>query len=419
MKQLIFKPSLNKNKKYLVAVSGGPDSMALISALNESKFNLIVVHVNYQMRKSASDDQNLVTNYCKKNNIRLYFKLRTESVEGNFQSWAREYRYNFFKEIYLKEKCDVLLTAHHQDDKIETYIMKQQRPAFYDSPSLQEQAIIKGMQVIRPLLNYKKQDLISYCNAKSVNFNHDETNFESKYIRNKIRNTIIANLNDKSRKKYLKDISFAQSKHEKINAKFLKDYLGVIKDKAINVTAFNKLKLDDKVKSLYKFIVVSSSVNPSALSFKRLESISKQVVSAKPNLVIKLDASSYLIKSYKSLTIANSLNEQKFSYVLNKLVFKQFKEFKLSKDGLSLQGVHIYKNDLPLTIRSYQSGDKVVIKNGHKQLARLFIDAKVAKNIRYSIPVVLNAKGEILLVSNYYVNPERKRLQNSVFVIKC
>jgi tRNA(Ile)-lysidine synthase len=419
MKQLIFKPNLNKNKKYLVAVSGGSDSMALISALHESKFKLIVVHVNYQFRKSALDDQNLVINYCQKNKIKAFYKVRSEVVVGNLQSWAREYRYNFFKEIYVKEKCNALLTAHHQDDMIETYIMKKQRPAIYDSPAIQEYAVIKGMQVIRPLLNYKKEDLINYCSSKSVKFNHDETNFESKYQRNKIRNTIINNLTEKSREKYLKEIAFAQIKHEKINAKFLKEYNSIIKDNAISVAAFSKLDLDFKIKSLYKFIVAGSNLYPSLLSFRRLESISKQIISTKPNLKIKLNDSFYLIKSYSSLTITNISNEKQFKYIVDKLAFKQFKEFKLSKQGLSLQGVHIYKADLPLTIRSYQSGDKVAIKNGHKQINRLFIDAKVAKNIRSSIPVVVNVKGEILLVSNYYVNPERKRLQNSVFVIKC
>ena len=393
--------------------------MALISALHESKFKLIVVHVNYQFRKSALDDQNLVINYCQKNKIKAFYKVRSEVVVGNLQSWAREYRYNFFKEIYVKEKCNALLTAHHQDDMIETYIMKKLRPAIYDSPAIQEYAVIKGMQVIRPLLNYKKEDLINYCSSKSVKFNHDETNFESKYQRTKIRNTIINNLTEKSREKYLKEIAFAQIKHEKINAKFLKEYNSIIKDNAISVAAFSKLDLDYKIKSLYKFIVAGSNLNPSLLSFRRLESISKQIISTKPNLKIKLNDSFYLIKSYSSLTITNISNEKQFKYIVDKLAFKQFKEFKLSKQGLSLQGVHIYKADLPLTIRSYQSGDKVAIKNGHKQINRLFIDAKVAKNIRSSIPVVVNVKGEILLVSNYYVNPERKRLQNSVFVIKC
>jgi tRNA(Ile)-lysidine synthase len=419
MKQLNFKPILNKNKKYLVAVSGGPDSMALISALVESKFDIVVVHVNYQMRKSANDDQALVTNYCKRNKIRLYSKVRKETVVGNFQSWAREYRYNFFKDIYIKEKCDVLLTAHHQDDKIETYVMKQLRPAIYDSPSLQDQVVIKEMKVIRPLLNHTKEELINYCKNKLVSFNHDETNFDTKYYRNKIRKTIVKDLTLKTREKYLKEIAIAESEHKKITAKFNKDYASITKDKSINISAFQKLNLNTKIKSLYKFIISDSSIKPNSLSFSRLESICKQIDSAKPNLVIKVGDSSYLIKSYNSLTLVNNLQIKHFKYVLDKIVFKKYKEFKLVKEGHALQGVHIDKSDLPLTIRSYQTGDKVVIKNGHKQIARLFIDAKVDKHLRSSIPVVVNVKGEILLVSNYYVNPERKRLQNSVFVIKC
>jgi tRNA(Ile)-lysidine synthase len=297
--------------------------------------------------------------------------------------------------------------------------MKQLRPAFYDSPSLQEQVMIKDMKVIRPLLNHTKEELINYCKTKLVSFNHDETNFDTKYYRNKIRKTIVKDLTLKTREKYLKEIAIAESEHKKITAKFNKDYASITKDKSINISAFQKLNLNTKIKSLYKFIITDSSIKPNSLSFSRLESISKQIDSVKPNLVTKVGDSSYLIKSYNSLKLVNSLQETKFKYVLEKVVFKKYKEFKLVKEGHILQGVHIAKTDLPLTIRSYQSGDKVVIKNGHKQVSRLFIDAKVDKNLRSSIPVVVNAKGEILLVSNYYVNPERKRLQNTLFVIKC
>lgn len=419
MKQLTFKPNLNKSKKYLVAVSGGPDSMALVAALFASNLNITVAHVNYKMRKSASGDQQVVVDYCKKNNIEMFIKVRTENIVGNFQTWAREYRYDFFKEIFFKEKCDVLLTAHHQDDKIETYIMKQQRPAMYDSPSIQEQNIIKGMNVIRPFLNYKKDDLVNYCNLNKIKFNHDETNFDSKYQRNKIRNTIINNMTINTREKYLTEIALAQSKHEETELKFSEEYNGILKNKEIDVSLFSSLSIESQVKSLYKFIVSSSSIKPNLLSFKRLNNISKQILSAKPNLKLKISDSIFLLKSYNSISITGESQEIRYEYVIEQISFKKYKEFKIAKTGLRLEGVFVDRKDLPLTIRSYQPGDKVVIKNGHKQVSRLFIDAKVAKNERSSIPVLLNAKGDVLLVSNYYVNPERKRLQSNVFVIKC
>ena len=419
MKQLTFKPNLNKSKKYIVAVSGGPDSMALVASLVASKINIVVAHVNYKMRKSADDDQKLVVDFCKKHNIKIFSKVRNENTVGNFQSWAREYRYDFFKEIYIKEKCDALLTAHHQDDKIETFIMKQQRPAIYDSPSLQESNAIKNMNVIRPLLNYKKSDLIDYCNFNKINYNNDETNLDSKYERNRIRNTIIKNMTINTREKYLNEIEIAQKKHEESQLKFSKEYNAILKNNEIDVSLFSSLSNESKVKALYKFIVNSSSIQPNLLSFKRLNNISRQILSAKPNLKVKISDIVFLMKSYNTISITKDSNEIKFEAVLKHITFKKYKEFKISKTGLRLEGVFIDKKDLPLTIRSYQSGDKVVIKNGHKQVSRLFIDAKVAKNERTSIPVVLNAKGEILLVSNYYVNPERKRLQSNVFVIKC
>ena len=419
MKQLIFKPNLNKNKKYLVAVSGGPDSMALLASLCVAKLNLVVVHVNYKMRKTADNDQQLVFNYCKENNIKIISKVRTETIVGNFQSWAREYRYDFFKYIYTKEKCYALLTAHHQDDKIETYIMKQQRPAIYDSPSLMENTMIKNMLVIRPLLNYRKSELIDYCNNNNIRFNNDESNLDPKYQRNKIRNTIIKNMSLNTREKYLKEIALAQLRHDTKQLKFISEYNKIIKNSLIDVSLYSHLSNENKIKSLYKFIAANSSIKPNLLSSKRLNNISNQILSIKPNLKIKINDSFFLIKSYNSLSISNNTKESEYKYVIKQLSFKKFNEFKISKTGLRLEGVFIDKSDLPLTIRSYRPEDKVVIKDGHKQVSRLFIDSKVAKNIRSSIPVVVNIKGEILLVSNYYVNPERKRLQSNVFVVKC
>jgi tRNA(Ile)-lysidine synthetase-like protein len=279
--------------------------------------------------------------------------------------------------------------------------------------------MIKNMLVIRPLLNYRKSELIDYCNNNNIRFNNDESNLDPKYQRNKIRNTIINNMSLNTREKYLKEIALAQLRHDTKQLKFISEYNKIIKNSLIDVSLYSHLSNENKIKSLYKFIAANSSVKPNLLSSKRLNNISNQILSIKPNLKIKINDSFFLVKSYNSLSISSNTRESEYKYVIKQLSFKKFNEFKISKTGLRLEGVFIDKSDLPLTIRSYRPEDKVVIKDGHKQVSRLFIDSKVAKNIRSSIPVVVNIKGEILLVSNYYVNPERKRLQSNVFVVKC
>jgi tRNA(Ile)-lysidine synthetase-like protein len=418
MTKLIFKPKLNKLDKYLVAVSGGPDSMALLSELFSNDYNIVVAHVNYKKRKSADRDQKLVQEFCKKRKIKLFIKTRKEKVEGNFQSWAREYRYNYFKEIYLKEKCSALLTAHHQDDKIETYIMKKQRPAIYNSVSLHDKTIIKEMNVIRPLLEHSKNDLINLCKERNVKFGTDETNQETKYSRNKIRNEVIEKLTVKSREKYLKKIEIDENKLAKSISKSNEEYKLVVDSKTIKLGIFNKLKAINKVMTLYKFLVDNSRVDPRLLSKDRLSSLAKQLNSSKPNLNIKVTENVFIIKSYDKATLSEKVDIHSFSYKIRNTKNSNFKEFKIQSSGDALEGVHVLKQDFPLTIRSYKSGDKIVIKNGHKLVNRLFIDKKIPQILRPSIPVVVNVKGEILLISKLYVKPERKRLQSNLFVVK-
>jgi tRNA(Ile)-lysidine synthetase-like protein len=419
MNKLTLVSKLNKKHKYLVAVSGGPDSMALIFELVSSNFNVVVVHVNYKKRDSAHDDQKLVTTFCKKYKIKLYTKSPSEQPRGNFQSWARTFRYNFFKKIYEKEQCNGLLVAHHQDDKIETYLLKKNRPAIYANSSLPNESLVFGMKVYRPLLNYRKDDLVNYCKINNIKFNIDETNTKSIYSRNKIRNDIILKLTEKQRQNYLRLIELEQKKIEAETKDFENKYQKIFNYNQIDIAGFNKLKQSFKIRALYKFITNLTSINPSLLSFKKLNDYVKQFSTNKPNISIKIGHWIYLTKSYNSLQITSSNTQTGFSYVITKLAPKKFKEFCLEKNGEANQGIHVLPSDFPLVVRSYQSSDRISLKNGHKFVKRLFIDKKVPQYLRMQIPLLVNAQGEILLVSKYYVNPQRKRLQSNLFVVKC
>ena len=95
----------NKDLKYLVAVSAGPDSMALLDMLYKDGFNLVVCHVNYKTREDSDKEENIVRNYCKDNNIKIYVNIYHDNSKGSFEDKARKFRYNFFADIYKKRKC--------------------------------------------------------------------------------------------------------------------------------------------------------------------------------------------------------------------------------------------------------------------------------------------------------------------------
>ena len=115
------------SQKYIVACSGGPDSMALLDMLRNHNFNIIVAMVNYKTRLESDDEEILVKNYCQKYNIKCYTTTFDEKCERNFEAVARKFRYNFFSEIYFKENASGLFVAHHKDDVIETYLLKKHR----------------------------------------------------------------------------------------------------------------------------------------------------------------------------------------------------------------------------------------------------------------------------------------------------
>ncbi|TNK96322.1 tRNA lysidine(34) synthetase TilS, partial [Mycoplasmopsis pullorum] len=105
------------NQVILLAISGGPDSIFLLNKyINHN--NIVVAHVNYNQRFNSDIDQKIVEEMCKKHNIPYeILSLKKDDYQGgNFQNWAREQRYNFFKQVYDKYQCNVLFVAHHIDD---------------------------------------------------------------------------------------------------------------------------------------------------------------------------------------------------------------------------------------------------------------------------------------------------------------
>ena len=118
---------LSKNKKYIVGVSGGPDSMALLDMLRIKSYSIIACLVNYHKRSDSSLDYEVVHDYCIKHNIPLAYKEIFHYEKGNFQAQARKMRYDFYKEVAKLHNGDAVLLAHHFDDYLETVMMQKER----------------------------------------------------------------------------------------------------------------------------------------------------------------------------------------------------------------------------------------------------------------------------------------------------
>jgi tRNA(Ile)-lysidine synthase len=181
---------LNQNKKYLIAVSGGPDSMCL---LNLCKKNIaLVCHVNYNKRASAMRDENIVKQYCKKNRIKLKILNVTKIIydqykKNNFEHIAREIRYDFFYKCAKAINNFNILIAHNLDDFVETAIMQEEKKSKSLFYGIKQISFHHGLNIYHPLINYRKKELKKYCIEHDIIFGIDETNFSDLFYRNRIR----------------------------------------------------------------------------------------------------------------------------------------------------------------------------------------------------------------------------------------
>lgn len=400
--------SYQKDVPYLVAVSGGPDSMALLNMLYEANFShLLVALVNYKKRKESDEEESLVRNYCQNRKIPFFKKDYIDNgKKGSFQAKAREFRYAFFAEIYKKFHCFGLFVAHQKDDLIETYVLKQKRKVINESYLILPQAEVKNMRVYRPLLNIYKKELEEYCKVHHLPYGIDMSNFLPLYTRNQIR--LDLTLQDKE-KMYEEAIQKEEQLQQKIRQvqDFITTHNMILKtDLQDKDDLFLQLFLYYKIDRKYR-----KEVHKSLLC-----QLKNFLQSSKSNLSFCIKDNYYLIQAYEQILFSYIDNEP-FCYEIKELSFLQTPHFLTQDTGKKMEGIYLEEQDFPIFIRSYKKDDKIKLKDGYKKVSRLFIDKKIPLHERMKYPLIENQNHEILFVYHLYRNYERKNSQNNYFVL--
>ena len=183
------------SKTFLLAVSGGADSMVLSSLFKMSNLKFEIAHINYHFRGEDSNlDQKIVENFCTTNQIKFHLKDITEEEKSkmtSLQNWARKIRYDYFFRILEEENLDYIVTAHHLNDELETFFI-----------NLSRGSGIKGLsgipknenKILRPLLKFTKAEIYAFAKENHINFREDKSNQKDDYLRNKIRNHLTPKL---------------------------------------------------------------------------------------------------------------------------------------------------------------------------------------------------------------------------------
>lgn len=190
------------NETIVVAVSAGPDSMALLSLLLELKkdqeeqqsLKIIAAHVDHCLRDDSQQESELLQSFAKSNDFELVETkwLPELHPKTGVEAAAREFRYDFFARVAQENNANYLLTAHHGDDLLENILIKLVRSGnVAEMNSLKPIRLWHDKLLLRPLLGFQKAELESYCLGNNIPFIIDATNQEDFTIRNRMRNHVV------------------------------------------------------------------------------------------------------------------------------------------------------------------------------------------------------------------------------------
>jgi tRNA(ile)-lysidine synthetase len=409
----------NKEDKIAIALSGGVDSIVLFHLLvteyKDSYKELVVFHINHGLREESYEEAEFVERFVKDFDVKFYKEeLNMSDLERDSHTseemLARELRYQAFNKMAKLEGVTKLLTAHHKNDQVENILMRLLTGRSIDhSLAICEEIEMAGLTIYRPLLNSLKAELEEYAKEKNLHYYVDATNFDTDYTRNNIRHNIVPLLNDINSGSFDNLINFAnyyQNINNNLKKTILskkdnyifsrdKDKISLVKDKFLEL---NEEEMYFLLKDLITDELGVFDVKQKAI-FDVVSSLKKNTGNKSYDLKNNLK----IISQYETLyihKIEKKCYNEKIEIIIDKICENSVYEFYQNKFIISTDAkdseIGFNKSELPLLITTKKEGDRVRRGEINKKLSRIFIDEKIPKELRDTLPVIRNNKGEVL-----------------------
>jgi tRNA(Ile)-lysidine synthetase-like protein len=189
-----------RSMKYVVSLSGGVDSMVLISILHFLRFDVVGIHINYNNRKEGVSEMRFLEEWCAFNKILLYTKsinkiIRFNMKRTDYELQTKQIRFDFYKEVCKKEKSSYVLLGHHKDDIVENVFANVCRGRnMLDLAVIKKDSIINDVHIGRPMINYYKDIVYDFAHRNQIPYFKDSTPKWS--VRGKYRNIIYPSIED-------------------------------------------------------------------------------------------------------------------------------------------------------------------------------------------------------------------------------
>lgn len=410
---------LTKDERFLLAVSGGFDSMFLLNFLYDNKYNVTVAHCNFDLRGEESEgDEELIRNFCNERKIEIMvmkFNTLFYAVSNSLsvQMAARNLRYSWFQNLCIEHGFTKIVTAHHKSDNAETMLINLVRGTGFKG--LEGIHPVAG-NIVRPLLCLTRYELKQISNYYKFDFREDSSNTDDKYFRNNIRKNVIPEF-------YKLNHSFEDTMYQNAvvfshTNKFVNYYLDKIRKKIINKSNENLLiNIPELLKCPQPQFVLYSIVSEFGFNaavctemFRSLEGISGKSFYSATHIVLK-DRNELIVQLIITQENPEYVVSAKMTYL--KTIHHQWL-FKISGNTTIINNnekvkVDFKKLKFPLTIRKWQIGDKIkpLGMKGTKKLSDIFIDKKLSK-LQKNKTWVVESENNIVWVSGIVINDDYK-----------
>ncbi|WP_066321836.1 tRNA lysidine(34) synthetase TilS [Bacillus sp. FJAT-29814] len=416
-----------ENKKIVVGVSGGPDSLALLHYLNQTKekrhLTIIVAHVDHMFRGQESfEDALFVKEYCEKiavpfEMVRINVPEKMKAEGKSSQSAAREARYDFYRKVMERYQAPYLALGHHGDDQMETMLMRFTR----GSTGMARAGIPFSRPfgqgtIFRPFLCLTKNEILEYCERHRLTPRIDPSNNKDTYSRNRFRHKVLPFLKNENPlvhehfqrfgEELQTDEAFLQELTiEKMNTVVKNKEIGKI---IIDIAEFLEMPLPLQRRGIQLILNYLYKEKPAALSAVHIDQIFYLINYGGPSGELDLPGDLKVYRSYRELLFQfQHLKVEKYSIQLNGpgsvnlpngVLTAEYSKGNIQDTKAHTALFSVEAVQWPLIIRTRQSGDRMTLKGmtGSKKLKDIFIDQKIPMYDRDLWPVITDRNGSIL-----------------------
>ncbi len=404
--------------RYLLAISGGVDSMILLDLFRQTSANFQVAHCNFQLRGEESNgDEMFVREYCGKYNIPFHsvrFDVAAYQRTGNYsvEMACRNLRYDWFEGIQQQNQLDVLVTAHHLDDNIETFLINLSRGTGLKG--------LIGMQIdngkiFRPLLNFTKNDLLEFAENNEIKWREDATNATDDYTRNKIRHHItpvLKQLHPQFDENFLTSLNHIHANYQIIQQQIEEIRTNLFSgDNPIQIEISQLKKLQPLETYLhYLFEKYGFYSSKEILKFldaetgSEIKSATYRLIKNRENLLLQTMEE----ENEEEITIFDDLIK------INSLNLKFVKSINPHENATEI--VDFTSISFPLKLRKVKEGDyffPIGMKGQKKLMSKFMKDLKLSKLEKEKVWLLCDQKDQIIWVVNYRLDERFKTTKTS------